>query len=65
MSMNCLIPASVVRKRTLRDHACITRMFDGLKLVDPGVVKASHWRPESDAQAATPTVLWAGVACKP
>ena len=34
-------------------------------VVEPGVVKASQWRPESDAEAATPTVLWAGVACKP
>jgi len=57
--------ASMAQKVTLRDHASITRMFDGLKLVEPGVVKASQWRPESDAQAATPTVLWAGVAHKP
>ena len=56
---------SMPQKVTLRDHAGITRMFDGLKLVEPGVVKASQWRPESDDQAATPTVLWAGVACKP
>jgi O-methyltransferase involved in polyketide biosynthesis len=56
---------SMPQKVTLRDHAGVTRMFDGLKLVEPGVVKASQWRPESDAQAATPTVLWAGVACKP
>jgi hypothetical protein len=40
-------------------------MFDGLKLIEPGVVKASRWRPESDAEAATPTVLWAGVGSKP
>ena len=56
---------SMAQKITLRDHAEITRMFNGLELVGPGVVKASQWRPESDAQAATPTVLWAGVARKP
>jgi O-methyltransferase involved in polyketide biosynthesis len=56
---------SRVQKVTLRDHAGITRLFAGLELVAPGVVKASQWRPESDAQAATPTVLWAGVARKP
>jgi len=56
---------SMPQKVTLRDHAGITRMFDGLKLVEPGVVKASQWRPESDAEAATPTVLWAGVGSKP
>jgi O-methyltransferase involved in polyketide biosynthesis len=57
--------ASMAQKVTLRDHASITGLFDCLELVEPGVVKASHWRPESDAQAATPTVLWAGVARKP
>jgi O-methyltransferase involved in polyketide biosynthesis len=59
------INESMPQKVTLRDHAGVTRMFDGLKLVEPGVVKASQWRPESDAQAATPTVLWAGAAGKP
>ena len=59
------INASMAQKVTLRDRAGITGLFDGLELVEPGVVKASHWRPESDAEAATPTVLWAGVARKP
>jgi O-methyltransferase involved in polyketide biosynthesis len=56
---------SMAQKVRLRDHAQVTRMFKGLELVEPGVVKASQWRPESDAEAATPTVLWAGVARKP
>jgi O-methyltransferase involved in polyketide biosynthesis len=56
---------SMEQKVTLRDHAALTRLFDGLELVEPGVVKASQWRPESDAEAATPTVLWAGVARQP
>ena len=55
---------SMAQKVTLRDRAGVTRMFDGLELVEPGVVKASRWRPETDAEAATPTVLWAGVARK-
>jgi len=49
---------------TLRNLADVTRLFDGLDLVEPGVVKASLWRPDSDIQAATPTALWAGVARK-
>ncbi len=56
---------SMAPKVTLRDHAAVTRLFAGLELAGPGVVKASLWRPDSDAQAATPTVLWAGVARKP
>ena len=57
--------ASMTQKVKLRDRAEVTGMFKGFELVEPGVVKASQWRPESDAEAATPTVLWAGVGCKP
>ncbi|HEX4089924.1 MAG TPA: SAM-dependent methyltransferase [Trebonia sp.] len=55
---------SMAQKVTLRDLSAVTRMFDGLELAEPGVVKASRWRPDSDAQRATPTVLWAGLARK-
>jgi O-methyltransferase involved in polyketide biosynthesis len=56
---------SMVQKVTLRDRAAMERLFTGLDLVKPGIVKASQWRPDSAAQAATPTVLWVGVARKP
>jgi hypothetical protein len=56
---------SMAQKATLRDMAGVTRLFDGLDLVEPGVVLASQWRPRSDIEAATPTGLWAGVARKP
>jgi hypothetical protein len=56
---------SMTQKVTLRDKAGVTGLFDGLELVEPGVVLASQWRPDSDIEAATPTVLWAGVARKP
>jgi SAM-dependent methyltransferase len=29
----------------LRSHAEVTRFFDGLELVEPGVVPVNHWRP--------------------
>jgi S-adenosyl methyltransferase len=56
---------SVAEKATLRDHAGVTRLFDGLELVEPGVVRVSDWRPDSDLEAARPTGLWGGVARKP
>jgi O-methyltransferase involved in polyketide biosynthesis len=56
--------AALVQKATLRDKAGVTSLFGGLELTAPGIVKASRWRPDSEIQAATPTVLWAGVACK-
>jgi O-methyltransferase involved in polyketide biosynthesis len=56
---------SMQQQATLRDRAAMERLFAGLDLVEPGIVKASQWRPDSDEQAATPTVLWVGVARKP
>jgi S-adenosyl methyltransferase len=41
------------------------RQFDGLDLVEPGMVQASKWRADSEAEAAGPAALWAGVARKP
>ncbi|MBO0814006.1 MAG: SAM-dependent methyltransferase, partial [Actinobacteria bacterium] len=51
-------------KVILRDRAEISRFFDGLELVDPGIAKISEWRPHSDLEAAAPAILWAGVARK-
>jgi trans-aconitate methyltransferase len=56
---------STAEKTTLRDRPGVTRLFDGLELVDPGVVRAAEWRPDSPADAASPAALWAGVARKP
>jgi trans-aconitate methyltransferase len=30
---------------SFRDHAEVTRFFDGLELLEPGVVPVNHWRP--------------------
>jgi hypothetical protein len=49
----------------MRDRTGVTRLFDGLELVAPGVVRVSDWRPDSDLEAARPTGLWGGVARKP
>ncbi|MEV6631922.1 SAM-dependent methyltransferase [Actinoplanes sp. NPDC051470] len=50
----------------LRDRAGVARFFDGLELVEPGVVPILDWRPKgpatlTDAQVA----LYGGVARKP
>jgi trans-aconitate methyltransferase len=57
--------ASVAEKVTTRDRAAVTRLFDGLELVPPGVVRAPEWRPDSALAKASPAALWAGVARKP
>jgi hypothetical protein len=56
---------STAEKTTLRGRPGVTRLFDGLELVDPGVIRAAEWRPGSPADAASPAALWAGVARKP
>src|SRR6202044_538531 len=55
---------SVAEKATMRDRAGVPRLFDGLELVEPGVVRVSEWRPDNDLEAASPTGLWGGVARK-
>ena len=54
----------MAEKVTFRDHAAVARFFDGLELVEPGLVQASKWRPTSESEAASPAALWGGVARK-
>jgi hypothetical protein len=55
----------MAEKVTFRDRAAVARFFDGLELVEPGLVQASKWRPTSESEEASPAALWAGVARKP
>jgi hypothetical protein len=52
-----------------RSHAEVRRFFDGLELVEPGVVVPHRWRPDGDPSVAGLTdgevSLYAGVARKP
>ncbi|WP_129305159.1 SAM-dependent methyltransferase [Streptomyces sp. L2] len=52
-------------KLTQRTPERITRFFDGLELLDPGVVSCSRWRPE-EAEGAEPeeVAMFGGVARK-
>jgi hypothetical protein len=55
---------SMTQQFTMRTHAQVAAFFDGLTLLDPGVVLTHQWRPDSEADADTPGVLWAGAARK-
>jgi hypothetical protein len=55
---------SMTQQFTMRTRAQVTGFFDGLTLLDPGVVLTHEWRPDSAGEANTPGVLWAGVARK-
>ena len=53
------------QQATLRDRESTTRFFDGLELVEPGIVPTSGWRPDSDLTASMPSSAWCGLARKP
>ena len=50
----------------LRSPAQLAAIFDGLQLVEPGVVPCSQWRPDPQAGIEPPeTAVYCGVAVKP
>jgi O-methyltransferase involved in polyketide biosynthesis len=51
--------------QTNRSHADVARFFDGLELMEPGVVQANRWRPIRDEDARPELSNWAGVGRKP
>jgi hypothetical protein len=52
-------------KQHHRSHAEVTRFFDGLELIGPGVVAVQHWRPGSGIEAAARSAMWGGAGRKP
>jgi S-adenosyl methyltransferase len=62
-SLNAHLPAE--QHHVARPRDVVTSFFDGLQLLEPGLVRVSDWRPESAEEAATPTILWGGVGRKP
>jgi hypothetical protein len=49
---------------TMRDRAAITQFFDGLDVLEPGVVQPQQWRPEPGALSPAQVTAWCGVARK-
>jgi hypothetical protein len=56
---------ATAEKTTLRDRAAVARLFEGLELVEPGLIRAAEWRPDTELEASSPAALWGGVARKP
>ena len=61
-SLNAHLPPQ--HHHVARPHEVVSGFFDGLQLVEPGLVRVSEWRPDSAEEAATPTILWGGVGAK-
>jgi S-adenosyl methyltransferase len=49
---------------TLRTNAEVARLFGGLEMVEPGVVRVEDWRPGSDLDERYVSAMWGGVAVK-
>jgi hypothetical protein len=56
---------TMAEKVTFRSHDEVAGFFEGLELVEPGMVNAPQWRPSSVEEASSPAALWSGVARKP
>jgi hypothetical protein len=54
----------LAQKGTYRSHAEVGRFFEGLEMVEPGVVPVPQWRPDSEMEAKTPAAMWGGVGRK-
>ena len=54
----------LAEKVTFRGRAEVARFFDGLDLVEPGMVRVQDWRPRTEAEATSPAALWCGVGRK-
>ncbi len=53
------------QKVQFRTHAEVSRFFDGLELLPPGVVHLPDWRPDTPVDPDGPvTAMWGGVARK-
>ncbi|MGH3169427.1 MAG: SAM-dependent methyltransferase [Trebonia sp.] len=50
---------------TFRSRDQITRFFDGLDIVEPGLVQPQDWRPDPGAPPVGPLSVWCAVARKP
>jgi S-adenosyl methyltransferase len=33
-------------------------MFDGLEMIEPGLVRVQQWRPDSELEAKSPSMMW-------
>jgi hypothetical protein len=54
----------MAEKVTFRSRQQVARFFEGLELVEPGMVRVQEWRPASEIEAKSPAALWGGVGRK-
>jgi S-adenosyl methyltransferase len=55
----------LAQKGTYRSQPEVAAFFDGLDIVEPGVVPVPKWRPDSEVEAARRAAMWGGIGRKP
>jgi hypothetical protein len=58
------MPPDAGYRLIMRTHDEVTRFFDGLALVPPGVVRVDRWRQEASADGCPPVAIYGGVGRK-
>jgi len=54
----------IQQQLTYRNREHVARFFEGMDLVEPGLVRVEDWRPEPKARAGGKSFLWCAVARK-
>jgi hypothetical protein len=54
----------MAEKVTFRTQAQVAPFFQGLEMVEPGLVRVQEWRPDSEMEAKSPAALWGGMGRK-
>jgi hypothetical protein len=49
---------------TARSRAEVAQFFDGLEIVEPGLVQVHQWRPDIEVSAKAPASIWCAVGRK-
>ena len=54
----------MAEKVTFRTRTQVEPFFDGLEMVEPGLVRVQEWRPDTEMEAKSPAALWGGMGRK-
>ena len=63
-SFKDIVDQMVQQQLTLRSREQVARFFEGLELVEPGLVPVREWRPEPGADTVGNTAIWGAVGIK-
>jgi hypothetical protein len=63
--MKAVMARTSQQQMTYRTNDEVTRFFDGMELVPPGLVRLEEWRPDADSAPARKSFILAAVGRKP